>query len=507
VAAVVRSASLAASYPPPNAGSVVAWAAAAGARAAGGGVVVPLPVLLDVGVLWFGLGTRWQSIRPALPPTAEAVAYDAWLLEFVEQCRHWLTARKGSPKASDCDIVPALVSAWPTVGMPDAAEWGRICAALQDLETTRKVILNWSAGRDTAPGRIGEWLREPGAATHAGGFWSAYLGKLTNSPERAWLSATFDHEAARMYLEAVDPEITSDQKRRIARLRRRRKSDELSRFPTSYEEVNPHSGAWMISTLMLEDLGEYKIVNGSDPRISSCPPALPPNEVGVHLCWAVGNEGLKRYEPSAHMGSKAPNSGLRRSLASRLQAFSALLFDDWRCALRDLPVTFSAHSGSESDELGAGGSRWRPGASGVGAMPPPQAVRRFFRRCSWASLPQRGLAWKTKATSVNWYCLVVLPEDMKEFGFDLRQPAEDAQRSRYWEASISALPAGIDVVIVLGPSNRESDLCRVSWSNSCVRLTPVRSWRLDEEQPDTAYVEVRTVALDLLLDALERMMR
>jgi hypothetical protein len=198
------------------------------------------------------------------------------------------------------------------------------------------------------------------------------------------------------------------------------------------------------------------------------------------------------------MESEDPHSRLRRSLASRLQGFSALLFDDWRCALRDLPVTFSAHSGSEWDELGAGGSRWRPCASGVGAMPPPQAVRRFFRRCSWAALPKRGLAWKTEATFVNWFCLVVLPEDLPEFRFDARQHGGDAAQSRYWEASPGALPAGIDVVIVLGASNQESALCRVSWSNSRARLVPVRSWRLGDERPDTAYLEVRTVALDLL---------
>jgi len=265
----------------------------------------------------------------------------------------------------------------------------------------------------------------------------------------------------------------------------------------------------MLATLVLGEIGDHKIVNGTDIRISSNPPALPPQDVDVHLHWAHGAEGLKKKHKAPHFGEGPAPAGVRPQDASTLQGFAALLFDDWRFALQSLPVRFHAHCGAPdaaADSFGRGGKRWKPSASGAGPMPPRRAVARFFRRCDWAALPERSLHWQQLPQRGGWGCLLALRGDLLEFGFAESAHEQFPGRAVWW-AKATALPEGISVVIVLDAPDGDGVLCRVLRSRSEVFLAPIRSRAMAEPKPDPAFLDIRSSALDLLLDALEHLLR
>jgi hypothetical protein len=507
--AVIRSASLAATLPPSGADAVVEWAVRAGARAAERGVALPLPVLLDVRSLWIGRTRPRRLLRPAPSPSEESRAYEEWLAGFCDRCRAWFGIPAGghASTAESLDILPALVSAWPDGG-PSAVGFRSLYTALEARENLSRVLSAWEGPRDADVSRLRRWLpgtdHEP-EPTLAGGFWSLHA----TAGETVWLDATFDHEAARMYLSAPDPPLSPEQQRRIIKLRRRRQSTELSRFPHSFEEPNPYAGAWMLATLVLEEIGDHKIVNGTDIRISSNPPAVPPRDVDVHLHWAFGTAGLRQKHAAPRFGERPAPAGVRPEDASVLQGFAALLFDDWRCALRNLPVRFHAHCGvpdAAGDSFGRGGRRWKPSASSAVPMPPQRAVARFFRRCDWTALPERGLRWQPPRRLGGWGCLLVLRCDLCAFGFT------EGEQERFpgqlvWRAKTAALPGSISTVIILDAPGGHGVLCRALRSHSEVFLAPVHRRAMAESKPDPAFLDIRSSALDLLLDALEQLLR
>jgi hypothetical protein len=190
-----------------------------------------------------------------------------------------------------------------------------------------------------------------------------------------------------------------------------------------------------------------------------------------------------------------------------LQGFAALVFDDWRFALQKLPIRFHAHCGAPdraADDFGTGGRRWKPRPSGVGSLPPKSAVARFFRRCDWSILRERGLPRQRPHGLGGWGCLLVLRCDLIDLGFVEGEEEEEFPAATVWRADMETLPENISAVVLLDSPRGKGTLYRTHRGSSEVVLASV--FKSSDTHPDPSFLAVRSAALDLLLDDLERML-
>lgn len=509
---VVVSTSLAATAPPAAARDAVSWAASAGAAAARRGSLLPLPLLLDVRAVWDRPRDFFFCLRRSRPFTDDQAQYVDWLREFCTAAPDWLLPTVGRQRrrglAPGIGVVQLLVAVWPSLpGSP--LDTVSAFSALDSDDLADSILARWSAEREESPS---QWLRwfpsqaKPMMPPAAGLMWSLFA----EAEGTEWLDERFDHEAARVYLDAHDPKLSPEQQRRIQRLQRRRPSSESVPFADAYVEPDPYSGAIMIATLAAGETGELKIVNRSDPRVSNPPPALPPRPFDVHLHWGHAASGLASdIEAPRYRDSNEPDRLV--SAASLLQGFVALVLDDWRFAVRQLPIHFHLHCGvpnPERDRLGLGGPRWKDVFKGGKADPPPlQVVGRLFRRCSWLRLSAVGFSWGGVLFKRGWFCAVLLETDLREFGFEPR--FHDWYAESLWTAGQSALPTCMDTVFLLAPeraSGRVLSVRRLTERGGLV-LLPVARHPSETKGADPSYLELRSRALDTLLDALEGVLR
>lgn len=301
----------------------------------------------------------------------------------------------------------------------------------------------------------------------------------------------FDHLAAALYVHAEDPPLLPEQRWLVQKLVFRRKQQISTPLITSWEEQDPNFGRWVLGTLCFGDYGEFKIVNNNHPRLNKPPSSVPPPNIEVHVCFGASWAGASR--------------------AFSIAGFAALMIDDWRSALRPLDVGFHIHRLAPlPHSIGPfpPGERWRDVKQST--LPPARAVGALFQRVDYGDLAE-ATAWTPPPLrlGVCWWCICALRDDLSEFGFSPRVGR------RGWYARDSRLPEAVEHVILVPPLGKgfqftgkslkaepegAAELLRVRREDGGVALNPVRT--RNREFPARHYLQLRVLALDLLLDEL-----
>lgn len=342
-----------------------------------------------------------------------------------------------------------------------------------DRASATRDWLGWSepaaderAAADTPHGPVPKVFRERFAAA-AGGF---------------HLAERFDDLAARLYYDAEDPTILGDQEQAIRRLLARRRQMIGTPLVTSYEEQDPHFGKWTTTVLTFGEYGDFKLVNNSYVHLNNPPITIPPRVLDVHLCWGARFAG-------------AP-------YASVLHGVTALVIDDWRHALQDVPVRFHLHRLGpvpHAVELGRGGRRWRH--RDAGRLPPAKPIGALFARANRARAIQPfAMDDRREQTAKSWWCACLLERDLPSLGFRPGEGTSVDGHQNTWSASDCGLPRPIDHVIVVPPDEGDGVFHRVVSRDGLTVLDPIRRGREDVDV--RWWQRLRVQALDLALDEL-----
>ena len=319
---------------------------------------------------------------------------------------------------------------------------------------------------------------------------------------------SFDYAAARLYVTAQDPPPVADHDPRVRQLIRRKQFVSVP-LVTAFEEQDPRYGHIVLSTLTKGEYGEFLIVNHLDPRISSPQASIPPYEVAIRLCWGTGFAGVSE--------SYSPDGRERIAYASILQGLVALLLDDWREALRLLPVKFFLHRMRPYRKYGRnmvdsikGGRRWRYLKAKESMLPPEDVVGLIFERADTASvsLQRKWQVDQNQSSDRGWWCGFVLRRDLRELGFVERISGlrHDGRQMLGWEAERSALPGRLSHVIVIDEPAGQGNILRVHSSPGGLgRMTlyPMRRYHHLAKDDDYSFRALRKAALNLALDELQ----
>lgn|GEM_PF-6978169 len=526
--------------------AVVAAALANGLLAATHGCRIPLPVLLDVQATFSAARLSYHLREPAEGRTQTTNDYDNWLVQFcglalrvtcppqygdrrgASPCPHTLgTAQAGLGPSS---FLPMLMAESPVVDcrlQGTAWQWARAYdTMLSGNQTSPAPAIGsirqiWSAPRRADAGLWGWWPggagghepppslrptngdpppRRPGSgdptlpAARPAAMWSVF------TDDARMVHETFDHPAAWYYHEADDLELSDEQRSYIRRLKLCSEYV-CSPLTTSYEELNPHSGMFTISTLSFGKYGEFLIANNRDIRLNNPPSDRPPSPIRIHLAWLAGCAGALCSRAIHHCSTRqriadpspAGQPCIEVSDAAALKAFAALLLDDWRSFLIGLPVTFHIHRGFpalESAALGRAGAPRRRAFIGSRGLWPRALVRNLFRRESFTELAARELAWHAPAdghaSRSDWWCGCVSAADLDDLG-------------------LKHLPSRLDHLIVLNPAGEAASGYEVQRYNGSAELT--EAWSSQPNKPgDPSLLETRSRAFDvLLLNLMQRM--
>ncbi len=501
-----------------------------GQRAAGQGCALPLPLLLDLAE-WLARreGPPSGAAQALNPPEPGPTGFDRWVWELAGLIRDFVGVRMedlslyqtelspagirrlGDPepsRADEPDELPFLMWAVRNAPTESSESLAEAWALLRRSEQMQEALIEaWRGPRPPAQDPRWNWwsrfqVGEPEDPS-AAGLWS----RFATDAGAEWLHDRLDHVGAEIYLQggAVDP--TAQQARRIDLLQRRRNEVFFTPMTTCYEELDPFQGAIALSTLSMGEYGMYKIANRSAVWISNPPSARPSHDVHVHLTWTCRFEGLQQTASWS-----VPGEPLVAPAASLLQGIVALVLEDWRSALRHLPVRFHLHrDGDEREELnlGPGGPRWRGPGARTG-LPPAQAVARLFRRDSLALLAEGEADWTVPPGSADnafhyWFGFI-LAEDLRSLGFQETLETDGFQAG--WEGPPGRLPDCLSRLAILDPAPH---MDRLDWS-----LAEVRREGRDLLRPRTRCPEpggephpcpaLRRSTLDVLLEALDRRM-
>jgi hypothetical protein len=494
--------------------AAVAAALERGRRAAEHGGLLPLPVLLDAGAFLEFAGR--EPVRRNSPPRARVQEYDKWLEEvrqrIAEAPRLWSEPEDASPSPAplgDGVLLPLLLSCWwGGKGTGTSREWAEAYAALEaSPERATQIHRAWSGLR--SPDQEWSWWpghpKKPSAeiAGHAL-LWSLFAAREPHFPER------FDHAAGDLYLCAERPSPLPDQMRRIQQLKLRRREPEQSPQMRTAEEQDPWCGRVPLAALVPDSFDEviHRIENHETPRLNSPQPNRHPRPVHVHLGWTAGFAALTREHGNLPPG---PEPRGRATEAATAAALTLLLLEDWRAALRGLPLRFHLHRGApaapRSLDLGKGGARWWGGP-----LPPDGVVTAVFERPSLVQAASARPGWESASMPVTgWLCGCVAESDLPEMGFQL------SPRIRLWTAPRVSpsgsgkplLPAGMTHLIVLDPPRGQGWICQV-WNSPDGRtceLRPLRERLPQPVRPDPSFQALRLNTLEVLLDVLPLKLR
>lgn len=492
--------------PDQQADQLIRHAARVAAESLERGQSVPLPVTLDLLNLQAGAA---DAFRPPGGP----VGYELFLCDVIDAAR--VLCHEGDdpspPGLSDLNLAPLLTDCFTSHRAdPDLA---RALRALAQGHGVHEVLEAWrgprtlEAWQDWFPDQLPIVIAGPGAGTT----WAAFA----SIGDGTWLDEDCDHEAARRFLLAESPLRSRLQEDRLRRLRRRRPAYEPNPLPEAYDEPNAVYGSSTLATLASGEYGEFLIVNRADPRLVNPPLVAPPPTLHLHLCWAYGPMALDRLVPApAYLGDdRTKLDGVESSQVSVLQAFCALVFDDWREMLRRVDVRLHAHCGAPrdaQDDFGPPGPSWQPGRrrrsnpapSAAGfeqpawiniRLPPPRFVRRFFTRGTWVGLDACSTRWQRERSTSHWWCLVLLEDDLAstELSTDLRD-------------GTAKLPDCLSSVIVLDPSTCTGAFY---WAHQLpgegLRLQALLTREFNQNDADPSGLGLRTLVLEAVLRALE----
>ncbi len=502
-----------------------------GLRAAAQGRVLPLPLLLDLAEDLADAQDRDPGLASALePPGPGVVGYDNWVRSLGNLTRLFVGTRQEDlslyqtelssaeverlsdpdrPPSGEPDYLPFLLWALHLPDDPTPPE--EVVRAYRFLRSSQEhqtaVLEAWRGPRPPETDGRWEWWTRIQAAYHEdptpAGLWSRFASEAGGE----WLHERLDHVAGEIYLRDTAPDLTLDQSRRIDFLKQRRNEVFFTPMTTCYEELDPFQGAIALSTLCMGEYGMYKIANRSAVWISNPPATRPSHEVHVHLTWTCRYDGLRQEVDLALPGD--PPQSLRPAAASILQGLAALLMDDWRCALRHLPVHFHLHrNGSTHEELnlGTGGPRWRNPEIQT-YLPPAQVVAHLFKRNSLADLAGCEDHWTAPEGSADntyhfWFGLI-LASDLRGLGF--QEPLETGGLSGEWTGPSGRLPDCLSRLVVLTPGTG------LFWNICDIRrevregLSPRAACPEAHGEPHP-YQALRRASLDVLLEALDRRM-
>ncbi len=502
-----------------------------GRRAAEQGRALPLPLLLDLAEDLADTQEQAPSQAAALESPGPGVAgYDRWVRSLGELARLFVGTRQEDLSLYQTEISTAQIERLtdpdrrPT-GEPDylpfilwaldlpedttpPEELARAYRFLRSSEERQTALLEaWRGPRPPEVDSRWDWWRKIRAACQEdptpAGLWS----RFATEAGAEWLHERLDHVAGEIYLRDTPADLTLDQSRRIDFLKQRRNEVFFTPMTTCYEELDPFQGAIALSTLCMGEYGMYKIANRSAVWISNPPATRPSHEVHVHLTWTCRYEGLRQEVEWTVPGD--PPETIRPAASSLLQGLAALLIDDWRCALRLLPVHFHLHRNGGSHEelnLGAGGPRWRnPGMQSY--LPPAQVVAHLFRRNSLADLAGCEDHWTAPEGAADntyhfWFGLI-LASDLRGLGF--QEAVETGGFSGDWTGPAGRLPDCLSRVVVLAPESQ------LHWTICDIRrevreeLSPRAACPEAHGEPHP-YLALRRAALDVLLEALDRRM-
>ncbi len=467
-----------------------------GARAAEHGKAVPLHVLLDVRA-WL---TGPTGIRP--PARAGAVAgYDEWLRAVTRQARTKLAPSETSARsATPTDPLPVVLATWPpeAQGQESIAWMAAYRALASDPAAVDQILNEWRGSRVVAKRAWADLPKLAAAATVPASAAVAarwHESQCGDGEAKGWLFESVDLDAARMYLDAEDPPVEADQARRIRRLRRRERAWS-QHPPEGFEE--PDMNARPTLADLVQDSWEWKLVNGTFRGIGKPISSVPHQRLGIHVCWAHGLGSLDRGETPA------------------LRAVVALMIDDWRSALRDLPIVFLVHGGQRAESvgqgiLGRGGVRWKALATRDGAFPDRDVVANLFHRTTWTadahSDPGRRKLASTlrgRRRGAEWWCLVVLESDLPELGFTRRRPQDP------WLGSDDLLPRHLGRVVAIDTERSRGEIYRlargpVGERASAVALRPAIECARHPRDGHAHYWPLRVQALNMVVTAIEAM--
>jgi len=183
--------------------------------------------------------------------------------------------------------------------------------------------------------------------------------------------------------------------------------------------------------------------------------------------------------------------------------------DDWRSALRHLPVQFHLHRDGEDQgelNLGVGGPRWRGSGSRTG-LPPAHVVATLFKRNSLADLAAGEADWAVPTGSADnsyhyWFGFI-LASDLRSLGF--HESSDFDGTTPGWEGPPGRLPDCLSRLLLLDPGvGMDWTIMEVHRERSDL-LHPRTRCPEPEGEPHP-YPAMRRATLDVLLEALDRRM-
>ena len=477
---------------------------------------IELPILLDAAVILGAVHGRRNGVRWRSDDRYEAAReYGDWIRGMCRQARDYVGIGAGNNRS----ILPYLmhVSPRPTDGRP-VEVWSKAYGLLRESEELRHKILSaWRPGSRSSRDQWAWWkksrLTEDASPS---GLWSRFSGVAGLE----WLHESVDHIAAEVYLRSKGTKPTLSQSLLIQRLLKRRREMVSHPMTTSYTEQDPYHGATTLATLAMGDYGLFKIANRSAVWISEPPSTKPPRPMNIHLCWTHAYPGLcdksalalpLPLPPDGWNGNSEEiklGPAVDCSHASILQGIVALLIDDWRSALRKLPLHYHLYRGPSADKglpLGKGGPRWRNPCC-FSSLPPSNAVEYLFHRPSHVDLANKA-EWELPARATdsraNWWCGCALLSDLRELGFERRRDTIVGYKDRgYWAGPLQCLHRCISHLIVVDPGESlRWSICRVQQRGHC-ELRPMRGWA-ETEGESYPFKKLRINALDLVLTVLK----
>jgi hypothetical protein len=552
-----------------------------GLKAAQHGRCIPLHVLLDVAAI-LDLPKYQEHIpeRQVFYPVNNSGiidSYDEWLAVFCGTARSFTGKTTGKKYPVNKDYLQLLLYVWPLANSDgqELIQWLEAYKTLvADKEKYVALIHDYWSQENRSPNmNITKELQDffekrenlRGVSLKPGGIWSFF------SLEENCVHEKCDHAAGKLYLSKDDPPLLPDQARRIRLLQRRRR--QYIEVPIPGPPIEPTRIAGSITIdKMIGDKKRKRFKYYHDPSGFNDPPSSrPPQGMNVHLCWVNGYAGISRLQQrhvftrkefgellarlskeqqeklkcyithengTVAFGkilkeNKPEAAGIVKSIkkeyrfhASILQAFVALLLDDWRDSLKELPVQFYLHRGFPhplSVPIGRGGKRWKTGKSR--RLPPIDVVNALFRRHTYVDVSTPDIRWEIKESNgrnnifrfSHWYCACVLSDDLPELGFKKHDvPIENVP---IWTINASRLPRQISHMIVLDPANETGVIYKHFYMgypgelNGEIEFQPVYCRQFPQgfsnplaEEPNPFFMTLRVQALDVLLDVLDEKM-
>ena len=482
-----------------------------GIEAAHEGQFLPIPLLLDA----FSIA---HFIHPQAPvcergwgaPLPKLLLYDEWLHALRERLWKGGLCNGGNwakdtfrPEQSPCsDWLDVVVEEWRNFANNghDPAQWKKTLEQLQHSVDFKQTLLGaWSGERVQEP-LAWEWLdvatpTQPPPNDANSAFRTYLSGIVRKEHKRAWVHENMGYGQIAFYLQTEDLEMTQEQRNRLRRLMIRPKTD-TSEYKALPEGIAAR-GHFSLFTLTLGDYGFFKIANDSDLKLNSPEIGSPPKPARFSLRWLSSFEAVTQQ-----WGLLDDRCAITRD--AFLKGMLAVVLDDWRAALRAVPIRFRLCPRDTSNgplDMGRGGKRWKSTVPEEGDGPAPDIVRTLFTRCTCVEAATRPCSWQCAPPSRHygmasdpceksrgWCCGFMLLSDMPRFHFSPKEGAASPNEC-VWIGlghATSESVSKLDHIVLIddrsdqapefnGDMRHDGTIYAVGQRSACVELHPVIS--------------------------------